>query len=105
MKITNTVVKIHHAFGVAPGVMITLDKQIPVALSDVADSLRRYVQTKNRGVDDPGVDWFYCEARQIVFLGKDPAWIASNDQNDVALMKAADILDGSDFSAKGNGIE
>jgi hypothetical protein len=105
MKNINTIVRIHHDFGIAPGVMITLDKKIPVPASEIAESLRWFVKTKNKTINDPGVDWFYCEDREIVFLGKDPDWIASNDKNDIFLMKAADVLDGSDFSAIGNGIE
>ncbi len=87
----------------APGVEISIDTNALVSNEPVAACIRRMVFFECRPVDDAGCDWFYDEADDLVFIGGQRDWVASRQRRHVQLLKAADLIDGADYSAQGNG--
>ncbi len=99
-----TLIDIQDTFTIADGVALALRKHVEVDAKKLGEALRRLACNNAYDGDDAGCDWFYCEERKIIFIGN-PEWVVSKDENLIQLMKAADILTGSNYSAKGNGFD
>ena len=96
-----THIHVEDTFTISEGVAIVLSKEVETNNKDMAQALRGFVYNSYQE-DDAGCDWFYDEEECLVFIGGEREWVASKEPLHVHLMKIADMLDGKDYSAKGN---
>jgi len=104
IRVKEVSVRVNGAFEITDGVALVLDQYSKIGVGQVADMLREIVQRDCPVGDDAGLEWFYDELDCIVFIGGNRQWIASRDARHIELLRAADIIDGSDYSAVGNGL-
>ena len=96
-------IDIQDTFDITAGVALAIRKDVEVDEEQLGEALRHFAHVNAYSGDDAGCDWFYSEERKIIFISN-PEWVVSKDEKLIQILKTADLMTGSDYSAKGNGF-